>query len=194
MNNRQKIALGLMVVAAAVLAYLLKDAVAAMLFEPVSYVWYALNLFYLSIAQVIFWFGVVVIAALIAFGSLYGKFGSPRLVEEDTKPKHGPVANAARHISRSSEGIYYKWLVANRFGKLARSIVASSVVQETTGNVNPQDPSCQPPLEIIAYLESGLMKTFTDYPNRAWLGRPVATPLDVDIEQVIAYLESQMER
>jgi hypothetical protein len=104
-NNLQKTAFALTVLIAAVLAYILKDIVGAFLFEPVSQMWYALYLLYLSVAQIIFWFILIVVVALIAFGSLYGKFGPARLDEGETTSKPGPVANAARHIARSDEGI-----------------------------------------------------------------------------------------
>ena len=193
-NNLQKTAFALTVLIAAVLAYILKDIVGAFLFEPVSQMWYALYLLYLSIAQIIFWFILIVVVALIAFGSLYGKFGLARLDEGEKKSKPGPVANAARHIARSDEGIYYKWLIANRLGKLARSIFARNAGNESAGITVLQGSGHQPTSEIVAYLMSGLTQTFADYPRRNWLGRLPITPLDVEIERVIEYLESKMER
>jgi hypothetical protein len=183
----------LSIVVAAVMAYLLKDVVAAILFEPVSQLWYALSLLYLSVAQIIFWFVLIVIVALIAFDSLYGKFGPPRLDEGETRSRVGPIANTARHISRSNEGIYYKWLIANRLGKLARSIFARGNGGESKGIDVLESRGHRMPPEIGAYLISGLSQTFADYPRSNWFGRPSQTPLDVDVEGVIEYLELQME-
>lgn len=193
MNASQKIIVGVTIVFAAVLAYLVKDIIKAVFFEPFSFVWYAMNLLYLSVAQVVYWFGLIVIVALIAFGSLYGKFGSARIYVEEPAPEHGPVGKVARHIMRNGEGMYYKWLMANRLGKLARSMLQqrSGVDDSSDGELKGQ--GWQPSAEVRAYLETGLTQTFADFPRRNWFARQPETPLDIHIEQVITYLESQME-
>jgi hypothetical protein len=46
---------------------------------------------------------------------------------------------------------------------------------------------------VGAYLESGLTRTFADFPRQRRFSRLPDTPFDIDLNQVISYLESQLE-
>ena len=51
-----------------------------------------------------------------------------------------------------------------------------------------------PPESVQHYLKAGLDESFVDYPLPPLpLMRRQATPFDLDVEQAIEYLESQME-
>jgi hypothetical protein len=187
------ILLGVSFLVAAGMAYYLQDLVRSVLFEPISYIWWGFNILYQSIAQLVYWILLVVGVTLMAFGSLYGKDRARELVEEDTNPPQGPLEATARHIARTEKGVYYKWLVANRMGKLARSILSLRNGQPDSLNSPLEGRDWNPPDEVEAYLESGLTRTFADFPRQRRFSRPLETPFDIDLNQVIAYLESQME-
>ena len=178
---------------AAAMAYSLQDLVRSALFEPLSYLWWGFNVLYQSIAQLVYWILLMVGVTLMAFASLYGKVRERELVEEETNLPKGPLETIARQIARTEKGVYYKWLIANRIGKLARSILTLRDGQADLPNGPLESRGWNPPDEVGAYLESGLTRTFADFPHQRRFSRPLETPFDIDLNQVIAYLESQME-
>jgi hypothetical protein len=193
-NRRRLILSGVFFLIAAAMAYYLQDIVRSALFLPISYMWWGINILYQSVAQLIYWILLVVGVTLMAFGSLYGKGRSKEWVEASTNPRQGPLEATARQISLTGKGgVYYKWLIANRMGKLARSILSlrDGGVEAAVSPLEGRD--WNPPDEVGAYLESGLTRTFADYPRQRRFSRPLETPFDLDLNQVIAYLESQME-
>lgn len=193
MKRRPLFLFGVFFLIAAAMAYYLQDLVRSVLFEPISYLWWGFNILYQSIAQLVYWILLMVGVTLMAFGSLYGKDRGRELVEEETNPPKGPLEVIARQISRTEKGVYYKWLIANRIGKLARSILYLREGQADTPNSPLEGRGWNPPGEVGAYLESGLTRTFADFPRQRRFSRPLETPFDIDLNQVIAYLESQME-
>ena len=193
MKRRRLILIGVFFLVAAGMAFYLQDLVRFTLFEPLSYLVWGFNSVYQSIAQLVYWVLLVIGVTLMAFGSLYGKGRTRELVEEDKLPPQGPLEATARQISRTGDGMYYKWLIANRMGKLARSILTlrNGQVDTSCGALNGRD--WDPPDEVAAYLVSGLTRTFADFPRQRWFSRLQETPFDIDLDQVVAYLESQME-
>jgi len=192
-KRRRLILLGVSFLVAAGMAYYLQDLVRSVLFEPLSYLLWGFNILYQSIAQLVYWVLLVIGVTLMAFGSLYGKGRARELVEEEKLPPKGPLEAIARQISRTNQGVYYKWLIANRMGKLARSILSlrDGQADASHGALNGRD--WNPPDKVAAYLVSGLTRTFSDFPRRRWFSRPQETPFDIDLDQVVTYLESQME-
>lgn len=193
MRRHRLILLGVSFLVAAGMAYYLQDLVRSVLFEPISYMWWGISILYQSIAQLVYWILLVVGVTLMAFGSLYGKERAREWVEEETNPPQGPLEATARHIARTEKGVYYKWLIANRMGKLARSILSLRNGGADSSNSPLEGRDWNPPDEVGAYLESGLTRTFADFPRQRRFLRPLETPFDIDLNQVIAYLESQME-
>lgn len=193
MRRRRIILVGAFLLVAAGLAYFLQDAVNAALFVPLSYLWWAFTIMYQSVAQVIYWLLLVLGVAFMALGSLYGRERSRERVTEDPPPSLGPLGIATRQISRTGKGTYYKWLIANRMGKLSRSILQlrNGTLDDPNGAL--EGRGWGPPDEVSAYLVSGLLSTFADYPRPRWYARRPETPFDVDLDQVLSYLESQME-
>jgi hypothetical protein len=175
------------------MAYSLQDLIRSTLFVPLSYLFWGLNIMYLSVAQLVYWALLVIGVALMAFGSLYGKERARQWVEEKSAPLQGPLQATAGQISKAGKGTYYKWVIANRMGKLARSVLSFRDGAAMPANSPLAGRDWDPPAEVGAYLESGLTRTFADYPRRRWFSRPVETPFDIDLNRVLAYLESQME-
>ena len=193
MKRRPLFLFGVFFLIAAAMAYFMQDLIRSALFEPISYLWWGFNILYRSIAQLVYWILLMVGVTLMAFDSLYGKNRGEELVEEETNPTKGPLETIARQISRTEKGGYYKWLIANRLGKLARSILSLRDGQTDIQNGPLEGRDWNPPDEVGKYLESGLTRTFADFPRQRRFSRPLETPFDIDINQVIAYLETQME-
>jgi hypothetical protein len=186
-----------MIVIALALGYVMRDSIEESVLLPLSYFFWVLGIYYSSFPQAVTWIFLIVIVALLAVGSLAGEPPDRRRAMEKSLPLQGPVESLAGWIVKARSGIYFKWLVAQRLGLLARALVnfqsrrsASPSAQEPLGG-----PGWDPPEEVAAYLESGLNGSFADYPQPRWSFRPPPpTPLDIDPKQVIEFIESEVRR
>ena len=193
MTRRRWFLLGTFLLVAAVMAYYLQDFIQALFLAPITYLWWIMTLFYHAIAQLIFWVLVVVVVTLMAFGSLYGRIRPKKRAEQEYLPKRGPVETVAWHLLRTKHGTYFKWLVAHRLAELARMILIQREGEGAFPNGTLKGRDWNPPEYVKTYLESGLNRSFADYPRRGRFSRLPQTPFDIDIVQVVEYLESQME-
>lgn len=192
---RRWIALGGAVVIAALLAFPLREAVHETIVIPLAYLLWVLGLLYRSLSQGIWWVILAILVLLILARSLAPQLRPSGKVQPRSKPAIGPVQTLAGWLNRSSGGVYFKWLVANRLGKLAYQILLQrshgkprSVFEPLVG------PEWHPTPDLQRYLQSGLHGSFADFPNpRRFLAPPVKTPLDFDINEAVDFLESQFD-
>jgi hypothetical protein len=182
------------VVIAALLAFPLRGVVHELIVVPLSYLLWLLELVYLSLHQSVWWIGTILVVLFILGRSLLTEIEPPKTTFSLIRSERGKVENLAVSIEKSKKGIYFKWLVANRLGKLAYQILLlrehgkpRSVFAPLTAEGWDITP------EIRQYLEKGLHGSFTDFPNshRSYLSRPVKTQLDHDVVDVIEFLELQ---
>lgn len=193
--TRRWAALAGAIVVAALLAFPLREAVHDAIVIPVAYVLWALGLFYRSLSQGIWWVILVMLVLLIFAKSLAPQLRPPGQVLTSSKPALGQVQTLAGWLNKSSTGIYFKWLIANRLGKLAYQILLQrsngkprSVFEPLTG------PDWHPTADLQNYLQSGLHRSFADFPNpRRFFAPPAQTPLDLDINEAVDFLESQID-
>lgn len=183
----------LAVVAALGISFLLSDVIQRVIILPLAYLWWLINLYYRAVPQLIVW---VLLIAVVFISAL-------RLVplvnlintaeEKNQKPAKGPVENLSQMLNKAPGGIYYKWLIANRLGNLARELLDQREGRRARGFARLIGRDWQPPSEVSAYLESGLNGSFADFSQPHWWLKPEITPLDIDTRQVIEYLEYEME-
>ncbi len=178
------------------LAYALREPIEQKVIRPLAYVGYMLGLYYSSFPQVVIWIVLIVVAALLAVGSLAAGVSPRKRGTEKPLPVQGPVESLAVWIAKSQRGTYFKWLIAQRLGVLSREMLAFNARQAArTGKEALSGPGWDPPEEVAAYLESGLNGSFADFPRPRWpFQNPEPTPLDVDPVQVMDYIESQIEK
>jgi hypothetical protein len=183
------------VVVAGILAFPLREAVYGMVVVPVAYIAWNLNIVYQSFSQGVWWWLIIFIVFFMIVFSLvpqpqFRSRGGPK-----PRPPQGPVENLSVWLHRAESGVYFKWLVANRLGKLAYQILLQresgrprSVFAPLVGT------DWQPPKELQNYLESGLHRSFADFPATRRRSSPHrATPLDHNIVEAVQFLESQVE-
>jgi hypothetical protein len=196
MNWRGALAFLGVIVIAVLLAFPLREVVSQLIIPPLAYVLWLLNLLYLSLDQRFWWIGVAVILFFILAFSLLPELKLKRKVITSQKQDRGGVEILARAFQKADKGIYFKWLVANRLGKLAYQMLLQrehgkprSVFAPLAGEGWDANP------EIQQYLEKGLHGSFAEFPNTAWgyLSPPEKTPLDHDVKAVIEFLESQQQ-
>lgn len=178
-----------------VLAFALQDVIRETVIIPLAYLWWVLGLYYNAFPQMILWICLVVIVLLMLFGSLSSDVVRKGYEEDVTKPMQGPVEGLAISLEKARSGIYVKWQVAHRLGKLARDLLVQRgdwVNNKATGPLAGRDWHPSQPVE--EYLDTGLNGSFADYPNPPWpFGRPQPTPLDLDVNEAVEFLEAQME-
>ena len=187
--NRQRlfVIIGIFIIAA-VLAFPLRDAVYSMVIVPISYVLWVLNLVYHLVNQSVWWLVVIVLVIGIFARSLVKKEKIP--IREPIKGRQvvGPVENLSVWMKKSRKGVYFRWLVANRLGRVAFQILQRrdsatqrSVFDKLTGN------GWEPPVTVQDYLEAGLQSSFTDHSNEK------VSPLDHNVAETLDYLEEQLD-
>jgi hypothetical protein len=195
MKHAQVIAIVAALVTALVLAFALQDVIRETVIIPLAYLWWVLGLYYHSFPQIIIWVGLVVVVVFMLLGSLNTGYARKRSVKPNTRPLQGPIESLAVSIEKARGGIYIKWQIAHRLGKLARDLLiqrGDRVNAKVVGPLIGRD--WHPSLPVDEYLEVGLNGSFADYPNPSWpFRRPRPTPLDLDVNEATEFLEAQME-
>ena len=192
--NRRRLASGLgALIFAGVSAYFLRDAIGRYIVIPLTYFWWLLTLVYRTIPQFLTWSLLVAAVVLSALNILSSevRFEIPRVGK--VRPTAGPVEEMARWIHKTGHGNYYKWLVANRIGRLARELLAQRDGHSTPRPAGPlMGRDWKPSPEVESYLEVGVNGSFADYPLTRWR-KAQPTPLDLDPNLALDFLESELE-
>ncbi|MBV6396171.1 MAG: hypothetical protein HFACDABA_01764 [Anaerolineales bacterium] len=181
---------------AGALAYLLRGFIEESLIQPLIYIFWIVRLYYEAFPQIFLWIALLVGVFLMQAASLITESKSRGREAIHRKQAAGPVESLAGWMEGAPRGLYFKWLVANRLGKLARALIAFQSRREPKPTWEPLNaPGWDPPREVAAYLESGVNGSFSDYPRSRWpFQKQNPTPLDIDPAQAIDYIESQMEK
>jgi len=193
-TRRWLILMGALILAG-ILAFPLRETIQATIVIPAAFIVWNLGLVYQSFSQGIWWWVLIFIVIFILVFSLVPQPKFRRRAESKSKPPQGQVEGLAIWLRRAKGGIYFKWLIANKLGKLAYQILvyrengrARSVFAPLVGI------DWEPAKDLQEYLETGLHGSFADFPNaRHPLGAPQQTPLDHDVATAVDFLESQIE-
>jgi hypothetical protein len=105
------------------------------------------------------------------------------------------VENLAMNLRRAEQGTYFKWVVANRLGKLAYHILLQRESGKPRTVFAPLlGADWEPSKDLQNYLEAGLHGSFADFPAVSRLSRAhQKTPLDVNVVEAVEFLESKVE-
>ena len=195
MNRRSLPALIPAILLSMLLAYLLRDVIHRLVILPLAYLWWLGGIYYHVIPQVWLW---ILLVVGVLYMVVYNFVSGIRLVPRVIRPKkirRGPVADLALTLEKSRQGTYFKWVIAHRLGRLTRALLAQREAHRDTKKFGPlQGRDWTPPQAVADYLEAGLNGSFADYPRaRLPVGSRPPTPLDLPPDEVVRYLESQME-
>jgi len=193
-TRRLMLVLGLLIIAA-LLALLLRDIVYEVIILPVAFIGWQLGLWYRSLAQSLWWLLIVVLVLFLLGSSLLPQEKPARRKQTTSKPKRGQVEQLSVEMGRVQGGIYFKWLVANRLGKLAYQILLQRENGRPRSVFSPLvADGWEPSQDLQTYLETGLHGSFSDFPNsKRPFAAPEQTPLDYDVTKAVEFLESQVE-
>lgn len=177
------------------ISFALRDVIRRTVILPAAYLLFWGKLYYRAVPQVILWIALVaaIFILMVKLIPLRAIVSRPKKIK--IGEVMGPVENLAGWVEKSPKGIYYKWLLANRLGRIARDILAMRSGDTLKRTLDPVEGSgWDPPEGIQKYLETGLNGSFADFPQPRfrWL-RPAPTPLDVEVQKVIDHLETELE-
>ncbi len=180
---------------ALLLAFPLRGAVYEMVIVPVAYVLWILGLAYHAVHQSLWWIVLVAIVLAVIVRSLLPTPKPTGKWAIKTKPAIGQVEALAAWMKKSERGRYFKWLVANRLGKLGYQLLSQRETGKTRSVFDPLTGSDWNPGEgLQSYLETGLHGSFADFPHvNKPFSQPLKTPLDHDVNDAVEFLESQVE-
>src|SRR5512138_1010405 len=121
-RQRWLIVAGILIIAG-LLAFPLRETIYQMIVVPIAFIAWRLHLVYRSFAQGIWWWVITFIVLLMLLSSLMPRPKLRNRIPLKSKPPLGQVESLAVSLRKAREGIYFKWLVANRLGKLAYQIL-----------------------------------------------------------------------
>lgn len=180
------------IVIAAVLAFPLRAVVNQLVLVPIAYLLFLLKLLYVSLDQAVWWIAAVFGVLLLLGQSLLPDLKPVKKLIPFAKHERGTVETLAVALDKSQKGIYFKWLIANRLGRLAYEILLQREHGKPRSVFAPlTSEGWEAPPEVQEYLERGLHGSFADFPNSRWgsFSPPEKTPLDHDVAEVVEFLE-----
>ena len=189
---------GLILIAALIiagmLAFPLRETIYGIVVIPVAYIAWNLNLVYQSFSQGIWWWVVAFVVFFMLIFSLMPQAqlrsgGGPK-----SRPPQGQVESLSVWLGRAESGTYFKWLIANRLGKLAYQILLHRESGRPRSVFAPLlGTDWEPSKELRDYLETGLHGSFADFPNSGLLSPRQPTPLDFNVAEAVRFLELQVD-
>jgi hypothetical protein len=193
MNLRRLIFFGGLLLVAVLLAPIAFAFFEGLVIEPLSYLGWVIRLILRALPQANLWYFLVGLMFLVALGSMIRNAELRFFKDKAQAAKKGPVEALAQDISHSKRGAYFKWVVANRLAKLAQATILQGGNESAGRPHQLQGQGWSPPDKVQSYLEAGLRDSIIQYARRSLFKSVQNTPFDVDINQVIEYLESQTE-
>jgi len=194
MNRTRVLILTGALIVAGLLAFPLRETIYQMVVIPAAFIAWNFDLLYRSFSQGIWWWVITFIVLFILVFSLAPQPKFRYREEAKPKPPQGQVEVFAIWIRKAEKGIYFKWLVANRLGKLAYQILLHRESGRPRSVFAPLLGSdWEPGKELQQYLETGLHGSFADYPNPGRLSGHQHTPLDLSVTAAVDFLESQID-
>jgi hypothetical protein len=181
-------------IVAAILAFPLRETIFKTIVIPAAFITWNINLFYRSFSQGTWWWVIIFLVLFMLVFSLLTQPGFRPQTTIKPKPPQGAVEGFAIWIRKAEKGIYFKWLVANRLGKLAYQILLHRESGRPRSVFAPLlGTDWEPSKELQQYLETGLHGSFADFPNTGYLTSSQPTPLDLNVGEAVEFLESQIE-
>jgi hypothetical protein len=182
------------------LAIILRGFTREVLLSILVHLSWLAGLYINSIPQPILWVAFVLVVFVVAARSLIKRRSTPETKTEVERLRTGRVHNLMRAIHRTSQGIYFKWRLAQRLLSLTLEVLAH---QERTTPLQMKERlksgRLGAPPEIEAYLLTGLTPVLSRRTNLITRmkqifapTRPIS-PLELDPERVVRFIEDQME-
>jgi hypothetical protein len=198
---RQRIIqLGLIILIAIPLVITLRSFTQDYVMAIISPILRILRLFISSIPQLFFWFLFLSISLFIAGRSLIIRRRPAPTSSTSSTPLAGRVQALMHAIDRTSQGVYFKWRLAQHLLGLSLEAMAyRERVSPDELRQNLKSGTLTLPLPIKGYLQTGFTPVYTAHAGlfsriKQRLRQDVIrSPLDLNLEIIIQFLEDQME-
>ena len=169
------------------LAYLLREVVNEKIVIPFSYLWWRLGLYYHAIEEETWLVLTVGMISILAYVGVAGEVSSSDKSDGHAKnPVQGPVEELISWLAKSHHRAYYRWRIANRLSRLARSLL-----QQRDGKSNWNVSSWDAPEDVKTYLRYGERRSSggkeSSLAQRSNARSERANPI-----KVVEYLESEI--
>ncbi len=193
------IGLGLVIVA--ILAFALRDY-ARGLADIIVAAYQAVRpmIFLAFVPQPVLWFILLLIACIFLADSTLGRPRRRRGDREVETPRHGRVGEWGqwlRQAKRRPHQDFYRWRLAKNLSMLAMDVLSHGErAGPEQGGPSDGEEVAALPADVQAYLQAG--QTVVPFRRFAFLRRVLRlrsefSPLDLDPERVVGFLEKQLE-
>jgi hypothetical protein len=176
---------------ALVLFFLVEDFLRSVLIGPLLYVAWLVSLVAESLPHTVIWAGFLLVMLIIAFASLRNEKQEEYYVRQLPSRNTGSVKKWANLLDNAQKDRFTKWRLANELKRLTRRLISNPESEESVHD----QYLLELPEEITAYFEA---QQPTRIPFREWLSNYHSdepdSPLDLDPEVVIQYLEKRLGR
>lgn len=191
---------GLILLLAVPLVLLFKDFTREVLVAEILYIVWRVRILFESLPQIPIWTLFLIVVLFVAVRSLIKHRQPSPTSREVTAERQGPVYALSRRIERSTTSAYFQWRLARDLRTLVLEVLVyqhriSSEQSEQFLDVGTLDA----PPEVQAYLQTGLAPVYTLSAGllaRLWQRLSPSTwdaAVDPDLEQVVQFLETQLE-
>jgi Na+-transporting methylmalonyl-CoA/oxaloacetate decarboxylase gamma subunit len=188
----------LLLLLGALVAYFIQDFVRQTLLYPLVYLYWSLRLVYEGVPGIVWWFILLGILLLLALSSLKRRKEPPGLAPEANNQIPSRPQTWMRRLKNKNQGDYFSWQLAREISTLAltcladrnRLTPAAARDELLAGRFNL-------PQHIQAYLLAGsLPNSYNQYLEmKTNIQLPgTGSPLELDPEEIISFLEAEQER
>ena len=194
MKRRHYFLLVVFLVIAILLAPYVQKTLHYLIIEPAAYYWWGIKQVARVIPQSLYW---IIILTSLSFVSIFSLIRDLFLHKSKTEmilTRKGPVQALADNIVRSENRDYFRWAIANRLANIARRILFPREQLPDENQPALDSIKWDAPPEVRKYLETGLQSSFMGvHGYRKRFRKQKTIPLDINLNQVITYIESKME-
>jgi len=194
MKNNRLLPLGLILLVAVLALFVpaFRTFVREIIVIPILYVFWIGRFLFLTIPQTLLWNVFFAIFLLImAVGLIERKKPNPKKmnIKEDYP---GRIEEWARLISKASQHNYFKWRLAQRLQKVTLRAIAHNrgqTVKQTRWQL--REGSLNLPSDLHAYFLASVQSLSHLSPQKRFFAtRPKPSPLDLDLNRVIQFLDT----
>ena len=196
MKNRL-ILLALALLLVGVLSLVFRDFVREAIVTPIAYAAWVAGILIESLPQMILWIALLAVVLWMAVGSLIARPKPIRAFSDAKADRRGQIEVLARRIDLATRGYYFRWHLARRLRDLAVDTLAYRQ-RMTPEQVNQhlEAGTLDIPPAIRAYFQAEPTlgsASRLPYLRHRFQPHPATSPLDLDPEEVVRFLEAQAE-
>jgi len=182
----------ILIVLAFLFAPYIWNFVNTLLVEPASETWLLINQLIRLIPQTNYWLFIVGSFGVITIIFILASLRKPHRSNQKLTQTRGPIKSLADYYSMSEESHYFKWVIANRLAQITQEIL--QINQGNSKNNKLHISESELPDPVKNYLLAGSDNShMSDKPRKFLFRKQGKSPLDIEINNVINTIESQME-